>query len=144
MNNTEFKKKTQDIISNYGFTYCKKNYYCDYDKIIALINLQKSNYEDSYYINFGFCIKDIHNDLIYPKINECDITGRFVYEANGGKEYKYPLDIMSSEELKINLEKNISTIIIPVFNAGISKFFEMFPEAICVANLSLKKYLGIS
>ncbi len=24
MNNTEFKKKTQGIISNYGFTYCKK------------------------------------------------------------------------------------------------------------------------
>ena len=51
---------------------------------------------------------------------------------------------MSSEELKINLEKNISTIIIPVFNTGISKFFERFPEAVCVVDLSLKKYLGIS
>ena len=144
MNNTEFKKEIQGTICKYGFTYYKKNYYCDSDKIVVLINLQKSNYEDSYYINYGFCVKDIHNDLLHPKINECDITGRFVYETNERKEYKYPIDIINSEELKINLEKNIGTLIIPVFNEGISKFFELFPEAICVADLKLKKYLDIS
>ncbi len=58
--------------------YCKKNYYCNSDKIIVVINLQKSNFDNSYYINYGFCVKDIHNDLQYPKNNECDITGRFL------------------------------------------------------------------
>jgi uncharacterized protein YpmB len=35
-------------------------------------------------INYGFCVKDIHNDLQYPKNNECDITGRFLNETNKG------------------------------------------------------------
>lgn len=43
--------------------YCKKNYYCNSDKIIVVINLQKSNFDNSYYINYGFYVKDIHNDL---------------------------------------------------------------------------------
>ena len=63
MDNTEFKKIVQEITSKYGFMYCKKNYYCNSDKIIVVINLQKSNFDNSYYINYGFCVKDIHNDL---------------------------------------------------------------------------------
>ena len=34
MDNTEFKKIVQEITSKYGFMYCKKNYYCNSDKII--------------------------------------------------------------------------------------------------------------
>ena len=63
MDNTEFKKIVQEITSKYGFMYCKKNYYCYLHKIIIVINLQKSNFDNSYYINYGFCVKDIHNDL---------------------------------------------------------------------------------
>lgn len=100
MDNTEFKKIVQEITSKYGFMYCKKNYYCNSDKIIVVINLQKSNFDNSYYINYGFCVKDIHNDLRYPKNNECDITGRFLNETNKGI---YQLDTMNVEELGMSL-----------------------------------------
>ena len=63
MDNTEFKKIVQEITSKYGFMYCKKNYYYNSDKIIVVINLQKSNFDNSYYINYGFYVKDIH--MIY-------------------------------------------------------------------------------
>ena len=53
MNNIEFKKIVQEITSKYGFMYCKKNYYYNSDKIIVVINLQKSNFDNSYYINYG-------------------------------------------------------------------------------------------
>ena len=49
MDNTEFKKIVQEITSKYGFMYCKKNYYYNSDKIIVVINLQKSNFDNSYY-----------------------------------------------------------------------------------------------
>lgn len=110
------------------------------DKIIVVINLQKSNFDNSYYINYGFCVKDIHNDLQYPKSNGCDITGRFLNETN--KDI-YQLDTMNAEELVMSLEKNIINIIVPVINGGISTYFELFPNAICRATLNLKKYLGI-
>ena len=85
--------------------------------------------------------KKVHNDLQYPKNNECDITGRFFNETNKGI---YQLDTMNVEELVMSLEKNILNIIVPVINEGISKYFELFPNAICRATLNLKKYLGIN
>ena len=141
MDNKEFKKIVQESTSKFGFKYCKKNYYFNSDKLIVVINLQKSNFDNSYYVNYGFWVKDIHNDLQYPKSNECDITGRFVNEIN--KDI-YPLDAMNVNELAINLENNIISTIVPVINEGISKYFELFPKAICRATINLKKYLGIN
>lgn len=79
-------------------------------------------------------MKDIHHDLQYPKNNECDITGRFLNDTNKGT---YQLDTMNAEELVMSLEKNILNFIVPVINEGISKYFELFPNAICRATLHL-------
>ncbi|MBP5494327.1 MAG: DUF4304 domain-containing protein [Lachnospiraceae bacterium] len=140
MDNTEFKKIVQETTSKYGFKYFKKNYYYELDNVIIVINLQKSNYDNSYYINYGFCVKDIHDNLQYPKCYECDITSRFVDTENKGE---YQLDTLNPVELVMNLEKNINSFIVPVINEGIKKFFELFPQYSCMATLSLKKYLGI-
>ena len=70
--------------------------------MIIVINLQKSDFENCSYINYGFCVKDIHNEIQYPKCNECDITSRFVDELNKGE---YQLDKLNSEELVMSLEK---------------------------------------
>ena len=53
MDNIEFKKIVQEITSKYEVMYCKKNYYYNSDKIIVVINLQKSNFDNSYYINIS-------------------------------------------------------------------------------------------
>jgi hypothetical protein len=141
MNNVEFKKIVQDITSEYGFKYFKKNYYYEMSDLIIVIGLQKSNYENSYYINFGFYVKEIHNDIQYPKSNECDITGRFLNETGKGI---YQLDIQYREELVNSLQKNINDFIVPVINAGIKHFFILFPQYSCLASINLKKYLGMN
>lgn len=141
MDNTEFKKTVQIIVSKYGFIYRKKNYYFDSGKLIIVINLQKSNFDNSYYINYGFCVKDIHKELQYPKPNECDISGRFLNEVN---KDVYNLDEMNSNEIVIDLEKNIHNFIVPVINEGINRYFEMFPHAICRATIKLKEYLRVN
>lgn len=141
MNNVEFKKIVQEITSKYGFKYCNKNYYYELSDLIVVIGLQKSNYENSFYINFGFCIKEIHNEIQYPKSNECDITCRFLNETGNGI---YQLDIQNREELVNSIEKNINDFIIPVINAGIKQFFILYPQYSCLASLNLKKYLGMN
>lgn len=141
MNNVEFKKIVQEITSKYGFKYCNKNYYYELSDLIVVIGLQKSNYENSFYINFGFCIKEIHNEIQYPKSNECDITCRFLNETGKGI---YQLDIQNREELVNSIEKNINDFIVPVINAGIKQFLILYPQYSCLASLNLKKYLGMN
>lgn len=141
MDNSEFKKIVRKSTGKYGFIYCKKNYYYNSDNLIVVINLQKSNFDNGYYINYGFCVKEIHNDLQYPKSNECDITGRFL---NGTNKDIYPLDTMNVDELALNLDNNMMNFIVPVIDEGIGKYFELFPKAVCRATLKLKKYLGMN
>ncbi len=141
MNNTEFKKILQICTSEIGFEYYKKNYYYQSEKLIVVINTQKSNYDDSYYVNYGFCVRDIHDNLKYPKINECDIIGRFINNTNDKKEYEFKLYTISSDELIKCFDYNIRYIIIPVVNEDINKYFELFPKAIYTAKRNLKEYL---
>ena len=141
MDNTEFKKIVQGSTSKYGFMYCKKNYYCETDDVIVVVNLQKSNYSNRYYINYGFYVKEIHNELQYPRLNECDVTGRFI---NRTSKDAYQLDIINADELVAELEKNINNYIVPVINDGINKYFVLFPNAICRATLNLKEFLKVN
>lgn len=143
MNNEEFKKILQNSISSVGFIYCKKNYYCNVENMIAMINLQKSNYENGYYINFGFCVEEIHNDLKYPKISECDIMGRFLNVIDLKQIDIIQLDLLNKDKLEYLIKENLNSVIIPVLNNGIHEYFKIFPDAIYTARLDLKKYLGV-
>lgn len=113
------------------------------ESLIIVINIQKSNYNDGYYINYGFFVKAIHGDnFVYPKISECDITGRFLNDIGSKKGFIFSLASLSSHEFVEAINVNIEKIIVPVIEQGIEKYFEMFPSAICAAKLNLKEYLN--
>ena len=137
MNNTEFKKLLQICTEKVGFKYSKRNYYYENDEIIIVIDTQKSNYDNSYYINYGFWVKAIHNNTDYPKITDCDIMGRFRDNTTDN----FQLQNLDSNKLMECINSNLSDIIIPVINEGIPKYFDLFPRAICMAKLKLKTYL---
>lgn len=141
MDNTEFKKILQVCTDRVGFTYCKKNNYYQSEKLIIVINTQKSNYDNSYYVNYGFLLKDIHGNLENPKIIECDIVGRFINNTNVKEEFEFQLSTINSDDLIECFNYNIDNTIIPVINEGINKYFELFPEAIFAAKCTLKEYL---
>lgn len=136
----EFKKIVREITSRHGFVYHNKNFYYEMSDFFIVIGLQKSNYDNSYYINFGFFLKEMHKDIQYPKSNECDIVCRFL---NGKGNDAYQIELQKHEEIVISLEKNINEFIVPVINEGIKQFFVLFPNYSCLASLNLKKYLGI-
>ena len=141
MNNTEFKKILQNCTNKLGFRYCKKNYYYQDETLVIVINVQKSNFDDSYYVNYGFLIKDIHDNIENPKINDCDIVGRFINYVDDRIEYDFQLYTLSEDKLIESLDYNLNNIIAPVVNEGIKKYFELYPNAILSARRNLKEYL---
>lgn len=144
MDKKEFKKTLTSIFDQYGFKYVNKAYYNSNEEIIIVIATQKSNFTDTYYINFGFLIKEETSIIEYPKDNLCDISGRFVYTSHDDKiTDSINIGMLDNDSLEKIISKNIETKILPTFNYGLLKYFENYPEAIYTANLKVKKYLGI-
>lgn len=138
MNRHEFKKEFQVKVKKFGFEFHNRDYYYNLENLIIVINCQKSNYSDSYYINYGFFVKSLHNCFSYPKISECDVMGRF---ENSMKSDLFELATIDVDELKRCIDANLAKVILPVMNEGIMKYFELFPQTINAAKLNLKCYL---
>lgn len=143
MDNKDFKKIVSDELINAGFIFKNKKYYCDTKKLTAVIDLQKSDLFDAWYINYGFYVKDIHEEIkLYPKISECDIDTSFsneLIDANGGA---IPLSL-DQETIRMCIKEELKQIILPVVDNGVEEFFDIVPDGICLAKKRLKDYLGI-
>lgn len=66
MDKKEFKKALNSILKPYGFEYIKKAYYQSNDELTVVIAAQKSNFDNSFYLNYGFLIKQLNPELDYP------------------------------------------------------------------------------
>ncbi len=141
MDHKEFKKILQKCTGKYGFHLSGKNHYFQSGNILIIINTQKSNYDDSYYINYGFCVKTLHPVLKYPRINECDIIGRFINTAADDKASLFRMSELDPDRLVHCLDWNLQNIIMPTAEGGIIQYFEMFPHAVHAAKENLKEYL---
>jgi len=75
-NKFEVKKKGNSIYLELG------------NNVIFVLNLQKSQWSDCYYINLGFYLSD--NDLSekYPKAHLCQVQKRLVPDAESDKCYE--------------------------------------------------------
>ncbi|HBW38908.1 DUF4304 domain-containing protein [Desulfosporosinus sp. BICA1-9] len=143
MDKKEFKKALDNILSQYGFQYINKAFYHDNEEIITVITTQKSNYENSYFINFGFLIKRESPEVKYPKVTDCDVFGRFVLECCGKQYQSVDLDFFANETLSAAAIQFIDANIKPTIECGLSKYFEVNPKAIFVASLKAKRYLNL-
>ncbi len=141
MDNIEFNKTLQECLINCGFILKNKNYYNSTDDLIVVVSAQKSNYDNSYYINYAFLVKKLHMDVVYPKTNIGDVGGRFEYKSNNGKLYYYPLSGLEKEELQDSIKDNIDAVLKPVIEDGLMKYFDMFPNARFAVTKKLQQYL---
>lgn len=141
MEKKEFKQILQSALNDAGLAYVKKNFYYNDENMIIMVNIQKSNYGNSYYINYGFCVKEINN-ISNPHISECDIMGRFVNYGDGKKAYDFELEKLSREQFIQSLDKNIYDFIFPVQKYGICKYFELYPRDIVAAKSRLRDYIA--
>lgn len=142
MDKKEFNIILQECLINHGFILKNKNFYKSTDNLIVAVGTQKSNYDNSIFINFAVFVKDIHTEIDYPKVQEGDIRGRFQYDINGRVWDDYPLSELNKLELQKSLEKNLQTIINPLFEGGLKMYFDIYPKAIFTATKRFKEYLN--
>lgn len=130
-------------MNNYGFIKNSNNFYYYSEENTIVINAQKSNNDNSYYINYGFYINPIHQEKKHPVISETDVRGRFNCLCIDNVKDRFILDQINTESLNKSLENNMNKIILPVIENGICQYFELFPAAVYTATLDLKRYLNM-
>lgn len=141
MDYKELKMIMENCLKEYNFFKKKGNYYYLNDELISVINCQKSYYDNAYYINFAFMVKELHENVDLPLVKECDVMGRFSCYINGQIEHDYKLDLLTDDILINNIRRNYDNVISPVIENGIKKYFELYPNAIFAASLKLKKFI---
>lgn len=137
MNNKTFKDSMCEILEKNSFCNERNSYYFETKELIIIVSCQKSSYSNGYYINYGFLVKSINEDMERVKVNFCDVIGRF----DGNEKDIFNIDSLDKKQFEKIIQKNINSIIKPVIEHGISKYFELYPEAMWTAKLKLKKYL---
>lgn len=143
MDKKEFKMAIKEVTEEYGFKHVKKGYYYMKDDLIIVLDLQKSDFEDGYYLNYGYLIKGLQPDILYPKTHICDVNSRIVINYKGMKchcIYYSDLDVpIFKEALKIEMDKTI----LPVIQDGLISYYKVHPEEICIVSFKVKQYLGL-
>ncbi len=112
MTNLEFKKKLNESLEAFGFSKYGNKWSMETDELEKVIYLQKSNYGNQYYINYGFNFKD----LVYPEVD------MHIWNQLGSKKRRdnklifQTLDLTNSIEDNIrvqNLKNIVSEILLP-------------------------------
>lgn len=70
-----FKKAIVAQFESAGFSKKGQNWYLDGEAILIVTNLQKSDWEDMYYINVGFWLKGL-GEAVFPPYNHCHLYYR--------------------------------------------------------------------
>lgn len=70
-----FKKNFGRTLVAAGFKNHGQSWYLDGPDTIVMLNLQKSEYDDKYYFNFGIWLKTL-GEAVFPQKHHCHIAGR--------------------------------------------------------------------
>ncbi len=140
MEKKEFKKELRNVLASYGFVYVNKAHYCCNDEIIVVVATQKSNYDNAYYINYGFLIRKLNPGVEFPKDYKCDIRGRFIFQKSENKD-TFHMEKDNIKMLRESLKTGIENKILPALSDGVEKYYELYPDALIVAPLKTKEYL---
>ena len=141
MNNTEFKKIVGETLKSQNFTYENKYYTFENTDLKVFVGFQKSNFENSFYINYGFFIKKLHEKLEKLSYGFGDFGGRFVYNDNDKMLGDYKLSDLTKESLSESILENTEKFIKPAFEKGIDDYLEMYPHLKRRLPLTVKEYL---
>lgn len=140
MEKKEFKKELRNILASYGFEYINKAYYRRNDELIVVVATQKSNYDNAYYINYGFLIRKLSPGVEFPKEHECDVRWRFIFQKSEDKDMFH----MEKDDIKLlteSLKAEIENKILPVLSDGIEKYYEVNPIAFVLVPPKAREYI---
>ena len=143
MEKREIKKILKQELEKLGFRYTKSAYYYMDQELIIVVELQHSNYDETFFINYGFLIKALHPELKYPKENMCDIRGRFIQKDSFDNIIDFRWNDCNPEKFSKIIASEVKRIFLPVIEDGLNRYFELDPSAIARTTKKARDYLGI-
>lgn len=103
-----------------GFKRKSDSWYWRNDEVILLVNLQKSQYGDQYYVNCGVALKSL-GAVEFPKEHHCHIRFRLtsVVAEEEKKDIESVFDLengsLSDQQRKDEISRLIRDIVLPIF-----------------------------
>ncbi|GLY09665.1 DUF4304 domain-containing protein [Pseudobacillus badius] len=115
MDKTNFKESIHQFLLMHGFKKQRKFFIKEGVDALVVIDLQKSNFSNSYYINYGFIITQLHDNNKNVKLGNTDINLRMNVFIDGKLVPEFDLDggKLTEEILKSSLEKEYKENIEP-------------------------------
>ena len=126
MDKIQFKKFCDTEFKKRNFIKANKGYYLNGDKgVLCGIFFQKSDFSDSYYINYYFFLGEFKDKKSYPICYDLDVQGRITvisktetikgeYLLTAAIEY----EMYSEEELRPHFDKAFEEQILPPIYQG--------------------------
>lgn len=139
MDKKEFKMLFNEIASNNGYIYKEKNLYKETDTLIIIIDFQKSNYSNGYYINYGILIKEINKNLVNFRNIQYDFSGRMIDNKKIENKDLFELDVLEKNSYLESINSFFKNIIKEIETNGIQRMFEIYPGSQNVLTLKAKK-----
>lgn len=142
MDKKEFKEVVGNVLKKNGFKYGKKHFYLEDDKLLVYIDFQKSNFSNSYYIEYCFIIKDLHPQIEKFHLKDVDFRARFAYyDENDAIKADFELDLLTLQQVELSIEREINNEIIPAFELGILSYLRERPIMKKMSSIRTKEFL---
>jgi hypothetical protein len=142
-----FKKVIDQLFKFNGFVKKGSQYCLFFKEMTIVVGLQKSIYSNSYYINIGYIINELHSSLNKLRAVDGDVRARFEIEKEGKNTDLFDLDHFFEDEqdkLQRVLLKNISDYIDTVNTINTLKLLlEKKPVLLYQTTLKAKKLLNL-
>ena len=146
MTKSEFIATIKKYFKNRNFYVKGTHFYKNLcNDVMLVIGLQKSNYGEYYYAEYGFCFCPINRHLPYPKFYEANIRcGRLTFHNSTPLDYESMIgfDFMKELDKQIDFiisigEKGKESIAEYYLNSNARRYMAIIGE-------NTIKYLGIS
>lgn len=146
------KEIIKKSLSEAGYVKKSDTWYLRNDEVVLLVNIQKSQYGDQYYLNCGVGLKSL-SSVEFPKEHQCDIRFRIEDAIPEGNEKNISAlfnleDISVSEaQRKDGISKLIAEYVLPTLHAlssirGISEAIHSGVLAKAMVHKQVKDLVG--
>jgi len=115
------KRIVGETLKKAGLRKKADSWYLSSDEVVGLLNLQKSQYSDAYFINIGFLLEP-KNSAIFPKEHQCDIRLRLtsLVDESFKKEIDSIFDLecesFSDEERRSKISEIVARLALPLLD----------------------------
>jgi hypothetical protein len=149
--NKELESRIAALLKSEGFKKKSRTWWIEGDECVSVLNLQKSSWGETYYINCGVVVKHLGGN-VRPAISSCHLEGRMEYLMDNPSSLQPNLEFggdPTMDENKIDtVVRLLQTVAIPVLRswqtvAGVKKWALAQKELNWLITPEMRGLLGI-